>query len=79
MFAFHKFVELNGFVNKSCGRMIYPTPGVFLLNNGQWTFSMEKVSAKDTHRTAESISGLANYASSKGIPFLYVQCPVIHR
>ncbi len=75
MFAFHKFVELNGFVNKSCGRIIYPTPGVFLLNNGQWTFNAKKVSAKDIHRTAESISGLANYASSKGIPFLYVQRP----
>ncbi len=75
LFAFRPLVELNGFVNLKCGKMIYPNQEVFQLNNGYWAFTKDPLSASSTKRTADNIAGLSQFCSGKNIPFLYVQCP----
>jgi hypothetical protein len=75
LFAFHKLIELNGFLNQLAGRKIVADQDVFLLNNGYWAFHKDAVSAEDTKLTASHISDLKQYCSNAGIRFLYVQPP----
>lgn len=75
LFAFHKLIELNGFLNGLAGRKIIPNQDVFLLNNGQWAFSKPRLSQEETDETAGHISALSQYCSNVGIRFLYVQPP----
>ncbi|MCI2034536.1 MAG: DHHW family protein, partial [Oscillospiraceae bacterium] len=74
-FAFHPLVELNGFVTMKFGKVIFPNEDVFLLKNGYWAFTKDKISSEETKQTADHIAGLSQYCSEAGIRFLYVQPP----
>lgn len=73
LFGRMKFVEMNASFNKLVGmKIISGTDSVVTLRNGYLSFESYKI---DMDYAVESTSYFAETLKSKGINFLYVQCP----